>query len=155
MALTEKIRRARAGSNDSSIKRAHPAAISASRTGSAKRCARAVGSMRPAVRTKSGSPITSELAAVQVSPTTQPARVSPTVPASAWLTAGCPTSSAAAARGERVMNSASNHRRQSFISCRMILVGRSATYTGSVEGWPLMMSSLKSLLETVKPLVTS
>ena len=55
MALTEKIRRARAGSNDSSIKRAHPAAISASRTGSAKRCARAVGSMRPAVRTKSGS----------------------------------------------------------------------------------------------------
>jgi uncharacterized protein YndB with AHSA1/START domain len=27
-----------------------------------------------------------------------------------------------------------------------------ATYRGSVEGWPLMMSSLKSLLETGKPL---
>ena len=26
--------------------------------------------------------------------------------------------------------------------------GPTATYTGSVEGWPLMMSSLKSLLET-------
>jgi uncharacterized protein YndB with AHSA1/START domain len=29
-----------------------------------------------------------------------------------------------------------------------------ATYTGSVEGWPLMMSSLKSLLETGKVLAT-
>jgi len=29
-----------------------------------------------------------------------------------------------------------------------------ATYLGSVEGWPLMMSSLKSLLETGKPLAT-
>lgn len=27
-----------------------------------------------------------------------------------------------------------------------------ATYSGSVDGWPLMMSSLKSLLETGKPL---
>jgi uncharacterized protein YndB with AHSA1/START domain len=33
--------------------------------------------------------------------------------------------------------------------------GQTATYTGSVEGWPLMMSSLKSLLETGKPLATS
>ena len=32
--------------------------------------------------------------------------------------------------------------------------GRTATYSGSVEGWPLMMSSLKSLLETGKPLAT-
>jgi uncharacterized protein YndB with AHSA1/START domain len=32
--------------------------------------------------------------------------------------------------------------------------GATATYTGSVEGWPLMMSSLKSLLETGKPLAT-
>ena len=32
--------------------------------------------------------------------------------------------------------------------------GLTATYTGSVEGWPLMMSSLKSLLETGRPLVT-
>jgi uncharacterized protein YndB with AHSA1/START domain len=32
--------------------------------------------------------------------------------------------------------------------------GPTATYTGSVEGWPLMMSSLKSLLETGKPLAT-
>ena len=30
--------------------------------------------------------------------------------------------------------------------------GETATYTGSVEGWPLMLSSLKSLLETGKPL---
>ena len=30
--------------------------------------------------------------------------------------------------------------------------GETATYSGSVEGWPLMMSSLKSLLETGKPL---
>jgi hypothetical protein len=30
--------------------------------------------------------------------------------------------------------------------------GATATYTGSVEGWPLMMSSLKTLLETGKPL---
>jgi uncharacterized protein YndB with AHSA1/START domain len=30
--------------------------------------------------------------------------------------------------------------------------GATATYAGSVEGWPLMMSSLKSLLETGKPL---
>src|SRR5262245_55925331 len=32
--------------------------------------------------------------------------------------------------------------------------GPTATYMGSVEGWPLMMSSLKSLLETGKPLAT-
>ena len=32
--------------------------------------------------------------------------------------------------------------------------GRTATYIGSVEGWPLMMSSLKSLVETGKPLAT-
>ena len=30
--------------------------------------------------------------------------------------------------------------------------GRTATYTGSIEGWPLMLSSLKSILETGKPL---
>jgi uncharacterized protein YndB with AHSA1/START domain len=30
--------------------------------------------------------------------------------------------------------------------------GPTATYTGSIEGWPLMMSSLKSLLETGKAL---
>ena len=30
--------------------------------------------------------------------------------------------------------------------------GPTATYTGSVEGWPLMLSSLKSLLETGKAL---
>jgi len=30
-----------------------------------------------------------------------------------------------------------------------------ATYRGSVEGWPLMLSSLKSILETGKPLVTA
>lgn len=30
--------------------------------------------------------------------------------------------------------------------------GQTATYTGSVDGWPLMLSSLKSLLETGKPL---
>jgi len=30
--------------------------------------------------------------------------------------------------------------------------GPTPTYTGSIEGWPLMMSSLKSLLETGKPL---
>jgi uncharacterized protein YndB with AHSA1/START domain len=32
--------------------------------------------------------------------------------------------------------------------------GPTATYTGSVEGWPLMLSSLKTLLETGKPLAT-
>jgi hypothetical protein len=32
---------------------------------------------------------------------------------------------------------------------------KTATYSGSVDGWPLMMSSLKSLLETGKPLATS
>jgi uncharacterized protein YndB with AHSA1/START domain len=32
--------------------------------------------------------------------------------------------------------------------------GPTATYTGSIEGWPLMMSSLKSLIETGKPLAT-
>lgn len=32
--------------------------------------------------------------------------------------------------------------------------GPTATYTGSAEGWPLMMSSLKTLLETGKPLAT-
>ena len=32
--------------------------------------------------------------------------------------------------------------------------GPTSTYSGSVEGWPLMMSSLKSLLETGKPLAT-
>jgi uncharacterized protein YndB with AHSA1/START domain len=32
---------------------------------------------------------------------------------------------------------------------------RTATYTGSVESWPLMMSSLKSLIETGHPLTTS
>jgi uncharacterized protein YndB with AHSA1/START domain len=32
--------------------------------------------------------------------------------------------------------------------------GETSTYSGSVEGWPLMMSSLKSLLETGKPLAT-
>lgn len=32
--------------------------------------------------------------------------------------------------------------------------GPTATYTGSVEGWPLMLSSLKSLLETGKPLAS-
>jgi len=32
--------------------------------------------------------------------------------------------------------------------------GPTATYAGSVEGWPLMMSSLKSLLETGKALAT-
>jgi len=32
--------------------------------------------------------------------------------------------------------------------------GATATYSGSVDGWPLMMSSLKSLLETGKPLAT-
>lgn len=30
--------------------------------------------------------------------------------------------------------------------------GETATYTGSVAGWPLMLSALKSLLETGKPL---
>ena len=30
-----------------------------------------------------------------------------------------------------------------------------ATYTGSTEGWPLMLSSLKSILETGKPLATN
>jgi uncharacterized protein YndB with AHSA1/START domain len=33
--------------------------------------------------------------------------------------------------------------------------GKTATFAGSVEGWPLMMSSLKSLLETGKPLTTT
>jgi uncharacterized protein YndB with AHSA1/START domain len=33
--------------------------------------------------------------------------------------------------------------------------GPTATYAGSVEGWPLMMSSLKSLVETGKPLATN
>jgi uncharacterized protein YndB with AHSA1/START domain len=33
--------------------------------------------------------------------------------------------------------------------------GQTATYKGSVDGWPLMMSSLKSLLETGRPLKTS
>jgi len=32
--------------------------------------------------------------------------------------------------------------------------GQTATYSGSVDGWPLMMSSLKSLLETGSPLAT-
>jgi len=32
--------------------------------------------------------------------------------------------------------------------------GETATYAGSVDGWPLMLSSLKSLLETGKPLTT-
>jgi len=32
--------------------------------------------------------------------------------------------------------------------------GQTATYSGSVDGWPLMMSSLKSLVETGKPLAT-
>lgn len=32
--------------------------------------------------------------------------------------------------------------------------GETATYTGSVDGWPLMMSSLKSLHETGKPIAT-
>ena len=31
---------------------------------------------------------------------------------------------------------------------------KTATYIGSVDGWPLMLSSLKSLLETGKPLPT-
>ena len=30
--------------------------------------------------------------------------------------------------------------------------GETATYRGSVEGWPLMLSSLKTLLETGRPL---
>jgi uncharacterized protein YndB with AHSA1/START domain len=33
--------------------------------------------------------------------------------------------------------------------------GETATYAGSVDGWPLMLSSLKSLLETGKPLATN
>jgi hypothetical protein len=32
------------------------------------------------------------------------------------------------------------------------LDGETATYRGSVASWPLMLSSLKSLLETGKPL---
>ena len=32
--------------------------------------------------------------------------------------------------------------------------GPTATYSGSVDGWPLMMSSLKTLVETGKPLAT-
>jgi uncharacterized protein YndB with AHSA1/START domain len=32
--------------------------------------------------------------------------------------------------------------------------GQTATYSGSIDGWPLMLSSLKSLLETGKPLAT-
>ena len=31
---------------------------------------------------------------------------------------------------------------------------QNATYSGSVDGWPLMLSSLKTLLETGKPLAT-
>ena len=31
---------------------------------------------------------------------------------------------------------------------------QTATYSGSVDGWPLMMSSLKTLVETGKPLAT-
>jgi uncharacterized protein YndB with AHSA1/START domain len=30
-----------------------------------------------------------------------------------------------------------------------------ATYTGSIEGWPLMLSSLKTIVETGKPLATN
>ena len=33
--------------------------------------------------------------------------------------------------------------------------GQTATYMGSLDGWPLMMSSLKTLLETGKALATS
>ncbi len=33
--------------------------------------------------------------------------------------------------------------------------GQTSTYSGSVEGWPLTVSSLKSLLETGKPLATN
>jgi uncharacterized protein YndB with AHSA1/START domain len=33
--------------------------------------------------------------------------------------------------------------------------GPTATYTGSVEGWPLMLSSLKSLLETGKAIASA
>lgn len=33
--------------------------------------------------------------------------------------------------------------------------GPTPTYTGSVDGWPVMLSSLKSLLETGKALATS
>jgi uncharacterized protein YndB with AHSA1/START domain len=32
--------------------------------------------------------------------------------------------------------------------------GQTPTYSGSVDGWPLMLSSLKSLLETGEPLAT-
>lgn len=32
--------------------------------------------------------------------------------------------------------------------------GQTATYNETIDGWPLMLSSLKSLLETGKPLVT-
>ena len=32
---------------------------------------------------------------------------------------------------------------------------QTVTYTGSVEGWPRMLSSLKSILETGKPLATN
>ena len=32
--------------------------------------------------------------------------------------------------------------------------GHNATYSGSVDGWPLMLSSMKTLLETGKPLAT-
>jgi uncharacterized protein YndB with AHSA1/START domain len=32
--------------------------------------------------------------------------------------------------------------------------GRTATFAGSTEAWPLMLSSLKSILETGRPLVT-
>jgi hypothetical protein len=46
------------------------------------------------------------------------------------------------------------HRPPDFTSCTMIFDGPTATYTCSVEGWPLMMPSLKSLLETAKPLAT-
>ncbi len=33
--------------------------------------------------------------------------------------------------------------------------GETATYRGSVAGWPLMMSTLKTLLETGKPMVVA
>ena len=33
--------------------------------------------------------------------------------------------------------------------------GPTATYSGSIDGWPSMMSSLKTLIETGKPLATN
>jgi hypothetical protein len=33
--------------------------------------------------------------------------------------------------------------------------GPTATYSGSVDSWPLMLSSLKTLIETGKPLTTN